>query len=78
MLVANKLPIRKQSMEKYPLYMEKIFAVVGNCDPIFNTVGRVNFRLGLQLAAYARQYTFPPRVRPIPITILHCFCVIAK
>ena len=65
-------------MEQYLRFVGKIFVAVGTTDPIINTMGGLNLRLGRQIKPYARQYPPPSRVINIPIAILYCLGVTAK
>ena len=58
--------------------MGKMFAAVGTPDPRLNSTEILEFRMGIQLVAYARQDTPPSRLHPIPITILHCLNTTAQ
>ena len=53
-LAANYKPIHKRSVEQYIRSVGQIFLAVGGPDPILNTMGAINFRLGQQFAAYTK------------------------
>ena len=65
-------------MEQYLRSVGNFFVAVGTKDPRYNTMDGINFRLGRQLAAYAHEDPAPSRVRPIPISILHCLGATAQ
>ena len=71
-LAANNKPFHKQSLEQYIRSVGQIFAAVGGPDPRISSMGAINFRLGQQLATYVKEYPSPGRLRPLPVSILHC------
>ena len=54
-LAGNHQTIHKQSMDQYIHSEGNIFADVGDPDPIPNTVGSTNFRLGYNFATYKKE-----------------------
>ena len=77
-LAANHKPTHKRSVEQYLRSVGQIFAAVGAPDPRLNIMGAIDFRLGRQLATYAQEDPSPGRVRPLPVSILHCMDTTAK
>ena len=77
-LLANHKPIHKRSMEQYIRSVGQIFATVGAPDPRLNNMGAIDFRLGQQFATYKKEDPAPGRVRPLPVSILHCMYSVAN
>ena len=77
-LLANHKPIHKRSMEQYIRSVGQIFAAVGAPDPRLNNMGAIYFRLGRQFATYKKEDPTPGRVRPLPVSILHCMDSVAN
>ena len=57
-------------MEQYLWLIDQIFAAVGSDDPLHKRFGKLNFRLGRQIASYAKQDPPPNQVRTIPVSVL--------
>jgi hypothetical protein len=70
-LAASGRRIKKRSVEQCLRSVAQIFASVGAADPRVDRLGRVDFRLRRQLAAYAKEDPAPTRVRPVPLQLLH-------
>ena len=77
-LAANHKPIHKRNVEQHLRSVGQIFAAVGAPDPRLNSMGAIDFCLGQQLATYAQEDPSPGRVRPLPVSILHCMDATAK
>ena len=77
-LASNHKPIHKQSVEQYIRSAGKIFVDVGDPDPRLNTMDAIKFRQGRQFATYTKKYPTPGRLRPLPVSILHCMDYIVQ
>ena len=71
LLAAGGQRVGKRSVEQYLRSVAQIFAGVGAHDPRVDTVGKIDFRIKRQLAAYQKEDPAPARVRPIPLPLLH-------
>ena len=66
----SRRPVRSRTVEGALRSIGQTLAGVGAQDPRLNSVGRIDFRLQRQLAAYSRHDDPPARVKPIPVPIL--------
>ena len=65
-------------MEQYLRSVVQISVAVSTLDPQLNYLGSLDFRLGRQLVAYAREDTPPGRFLTLPVTIIYCLNATAK
>ena len=77
-LTANGIPIKKWSVEQYLRSIGQIFSALGASDPRNNKLGKLDFRLGRQLATYAKQDPPSTRVRPIPVSVLQALDAVCQ
>ena len=70
LLSAQGQPIKKRSVEQYLRSIGQIFSSVGADNPRQNLVGKLDFRLGSQLASYQKEDSPPTIVRPLLVSII--------
>jgi hypothetical protein len=68
---ADGKPVRKRSVEQYLRSVGQAFTGMGAPDPRLDSLGKLDFRLARQLAAYHKHDPAPQRVKPVPISVLH-------
>ena len=71
-------PINKKSVDQYLLSIDQILASVGANNPQHNRVGKLNFRLGRQLASYQKENSPPTRVCLSPVSIIQALYTAAQ
>ena len=70
LLSAHVKPSNKLSVEQYLRSIGQIFASLETNDPHHNCMGKLDFRLGRQLASYQKEDSPPERVRPLPVNVI--------
>ena len=70
-LAAGGGRVTKGTVEGYLRAVAQIYASVGAQDPRLDAVGKLDFRLKRQFAAYRKEDPPSWRVRPIPLQLLH-------
>ena len=78
LLSAQGQPIKKRLVKKYLRLIGQIFASVGSNNPLHNRMGKLNFRMGRQLASCQKDDSTPTRVWPLPIGVIQALYTVAQ
>ena len=70
--------MKNRLVKQFLRLIGQIFASVGANNPRHKRMGKLNFRMGRQLASYQKDNSSPTRVWPLPVGIIQALYTVAQ